>query len=275
MIVLPVGDDTRSRPLAPTVDVVDLTEPSGETDEDLVRCLRHASFSDDSSKLICFADFDSGSWKALTLSEGLSTKRAVEATHASKIVKLELVDVAQAKRIAELEEACANLKLKKENVTTGYRRLAEKYKRLEEKATAIEREKADAVEAHATQLAEVEEKLAKEMQDYTDYHWDVRHILHELHEVLKASLGEVGARCLPFPVKNALIDDYIDWFEEEVKVVQGVIFVVLAIEGVLNMLQSSSCQELSALLDLATLSDASIVSNVPVEVQKIVGCLVR
>jgi hypothetical protein len=137
MIVLPVGDDTRSRPLAPTVDVVDLTEPSGETDEDLVRCLRHASFSDDSSKLICFADFDSGSWKALTLSEGLSTKRAVEATHASKIVKLELVDVAQAKRIAELEEACANLKPKKENVTTGYRRLAEKYKRLEEKATAL------------------------------------------------------------------------------------------------------------------------------------------
>jgi hypothetical protein len=35
------------------------------------------------------------------------------------------------------------------------------------------------------------------------------------------------------------------------------------------MLHSSSCQELSALCELAALSDASIIENVPVEVQKI------
>jgi hypothetical protein len=39
--------------------------------------------------------------------------------------------------------------------------------------------------------------------------------------VMKASLRKVGVHCLPFPTKNALIDDYIGWFEEEVKVVPG------------------------------------------------------
>jgi hypothetical protein len=41
--------------------------------------------------------------------------------------------------------------------------------------------------------------------------------------VLKASFGEVGAHCLLFPAKNAPTDDYIGWFEEEVKVVLGVV----------------------------------------------------
>jgi hypothetical protein len=49
MIVLPVGGDARSRPLAPTNNVIDLNEPSGETDEDLMRCLGCVSFTDASS----------------------------------------------------------------------------------------------------------------------------------------------------------------------------------------------------------------------------------
>jgi hypothetical protein len=65
--------------------------------------------------------------------------------------------------------------------------------------------------------------------------------------VLKASFVEVGAHCHPFPAKNAPVEDYISWFEEEVKTVLGVVwqlndnFVVLAIEGVLTMLHSSGC----------------------------------
>jgi hypothetical protein len=202
MIVLPVGDDAHSRPLAPTGDVVDLSEPSGETDEDLVRYLHRISFTDASSKLICLADFDPRSWQALALSEGLAAKRAVDTAQTSKIVELKSVAAAQAKKTAELEEVYSNLKLMKENMIASYRRLTEKYKRLEEKANSIECEKADAAEAHTTQLAEVEEKLVKETRDYTDYHWDVRHSFHEFHEVLKASLGELGACCLPFPTKN-------------------------------------------------------------------------
>jgi chromosome segregation ATPase len=73
----------------------------------------------------------------------------------------------QAQRIAELEEAYTSLKFEKENVTTSYRNLSEKYKRLEEKA---EPKKAEATEVRVSQL---EDQLAKETHDYTDYRWDV------------------------------------------------------------------------------------------------------
>jgi hypothetical protein len=67
-----------------------------------------------------------------------------------------------------------------------------------------------------SQMGEVEEKLAKEFQDYTDYRLSVGHGLHELHKVLKAWFGEVGVCCLPFAARNAPVDDYISWFEDEV-----------------------------------------------------------
>jgi hypothetical protein len=61
-----------------------------------------------------------------------------------------------------------NLKLEKENVTTGYRRLASKYKKLEAKVNVLEREKTDIAETdiaevNVGELNEIEEKLAKEM----------------------------------------------------------------------------------------------------------------
>jgi hypothetical protein len=98
--------------------------------------------------------------------------------------------------------------------------------------------------------------------------------------VLKASFGEVGACCLPFLTRNSPVEDYINWFEEEVKTVPGVIwqlndnFVVLAIEGILNMLHSSGCQLLPVLCELAASSDASVIENVPAKVQKIAERLV-
>jgi hypothetical protein len=52
-------------------------------------------------------------------------------------------------------------------------------------------------------------------------------------------------------------------------------FVVLAIEGLLNMLHSSGYQELSTPLDLAASSDASVIKYVHGQLQKIVRCLVR
>jgi hypothetical protein len=51
-------------------------------------------------------------------------------------------------------------------------------------------------------------------------------------------------------------------------------FVVLAIEGVLNMLRSSGCRDLSALYQLVNSSDASVVEDVPAEVQKLADRLV-
>jgi hypothetical protein len=98
--------------------------------------------------------------------------------------------------------------------------------------------------------------------------------------MLKASLEEIGACCLPFPTENAPVEDCIGLFEE-LKVVSGVVwqlnnsFVVFTIEGVLNMLHSFGCQELPTLRELAASSDASIIKDIPGEVQKTTGRLVR
>jgi hypothetical protein len=65
---------------------------------------------------------------------------------------------------------------------------------------------------------------------------NIRHRLRNLHEVLVASFGEVNAQCLPFPTRNAPIENFIDWLEEEVKAIPGTVwqlndnFIVLAIE---------------------------------------------
>jgi hypothetical protein len=56
---------------------------------------------------------------------------------------------------------------------------------------------------------------------------------------------------LPFLARNAKVEELIDWVGEEVMAVSDTVwqlndnFVVLAIEGVLNMLQRIGCQDLS------------------------------
>jgi hypothetical protein len=58
------------------------------------------------------------------------------------------METAQAKRIVELEEACANLKLEKENVMAGYQRHADKYNKLEAKANDLEHEETKVTKMH-------------------------------------------------------------------------------------------------------------------------------
>jgi hypothetical protein len=71
------------------------------------------------------------------------------------------------------------------------------------------------------------------------------------------------------------------WFEEEVKSLPEMFahlnqnFVALTLEGVLNMLHGSGCGHLHALHSLATSSGTSVLEDVPMEVQKLAGRLVR
>jgi hypothetical protein len=128
-----------------------------------------------------------------------------------------------------------------------------------------EQKKAELMEAHAVELAEVKEYLEREMQDCKDYHLNIQRHLRGLHEVVASSLGEVKARSLPFLAQNVKVEELIDWVSGVVKAVPdtmlqvNVNFVVLAIEGVLNMLNGAGCQELSHLCGLAPSSDASII----------------
>jgi hypothetical protein len=212
------------------------------------------------------------------LSEDLATKRPADAARADKNTDLELLVNAQALNIAELEAACTNLKLEKENLMTSYWKLLEKHKILVEKA---ELEKAEITEVHAAEVAKINDGLDKETQDYTDYHLNVRHRLRTLHDVVASSFGEVNAWCFPFPARNVKVEDLINWVGEEVKAMPRTLwqlndnFVVVAVEGVLNMLQGTGYPELPQLRELAASSNVSIVEDIPADVQRLAGRLIR
>jgi hypothetical protein len=92
-----------------------------------------------------------------------------------------------------------------------------------------------------------------------------------------SSFNEVQVWCLPFPGKGAKVEEMIEWVVGEVKMVPDTvcqlndIFVVLAIEGVLNMLNIEGCQELSLLRELVASLDTSVKQDVPDDMRKLVG----
>jgi hypothetical protein len=94
-------------------------------------------------------------------------------------------------------------------------------------------------------------------------------------------LGGLGAQCLPYPEKGALIRDIVKWFEGEVKSIPETFTqlnknsVALALAGMLRMLHESGCEHLSMLSSLASSSDTSLLDEIPTEVQKIAGRLVH
>jgi hypothetical protein len=136
-------------------------------------------------------------------------------------------------------------------------------------------------EIHATELARLCGDLDLETHNYMEYRQNVRCQLRELHETVASSFKEIKAQCLPFPGKGTKIEDMINWVAREVKTMLNTIwqlndnFVVLGIKGVLNMLNGEGCQELGHLRDLAASRDATILQDVPKDVQKLVKRIVR
>jgi hypothetical protein len=111
---------------------------------------------------------------------------------------------------------CADFRCKKDKVTDGYRRLAEKYKSLTER---VEHEKAKLAEAHVAEVTKLHEDLDLEAQSYTEYRQTIRRWFRDLHEAVCSSFEEVKAQCLPFSDKGAKVEEMINWVVREVKVV--------------------------------------------------------
>jgi hypothetical protein len=95
--------------------------------------------------------------------------------------------------------------------------------------------------------------------------------------MIASSFDEVKVQCMPFPNRGVAVEEMIDWIAEEIKAVLDTVwrlsdnFVILGIEGVLNMLHGEGCQELGRLHDLATSRDATVLKDVPEDVQKLAG----
>jgi hypothetical protein len=209
--------------------------------------------------------------QAIALSQKRHEERAAESAQAAKNVELE-------EKIAELEVAYADMKTEKDNVTTGYRRLAEKHHAFTAKA---EQEKTELVETHAAELSRLHGDLYLETRSYTEYHQNVCRWLRELHEMVALSFDKVKAQCLPFPNKGAKIEEMIDWVAGEVKPVPDTVwqlndnFAILGIEGIFNMLNGEGCQELGRLHDFAASRNAAVLQDVPEDVRKLAGQIVR
>jgi hypothetical protein len=133
-------------------------------------------------------------------------------------------------------------------VTTSYRRQATKHDAFTEKA---KQEKTKLVEVHVVELAKLHGDLDLETHSYMEYRQTVQHRLRKLHEIVALSFDEVKAQCLSFPGKGVKVEEMIDWVVREVKAVPDTVwwlndnFIVLGIEGVLNMLNGKGCQELN------------------------------
>jgi hypothetical protein len=103
--------------------------------------------------------------------------------------------------------AYANLKHEKDNVTAGYRRPVEKHNAFTAKS---EQEKTELAKTHATELSKLRGHLDLETRNYTEYRQNVLRRLHELHETVASSFGEVKAQCLPFSDKGMKIEEMMD-----------------------------------------------------------------
>jgi hypothetical protein len=95
------------------------------------------------------------------------------------------------------------------------------------------------------------------------------------------SFAEVQVQCLSFFDKGVKVEEMIDWILGEVKAVLDTVwrlndnFAILGIEGVLNMLNNQGCQELERLHELATSRDAAVMEDVPEDVRKLAGWIMR
>jgi hypothetical protein len=201
--------------------VPSLDLPLENLDEDLDYYLHHVRFI-----LLLHFDvvvlilIDYSISQALGLSGKQPENRATESVQMAKIAKLEVVMRSQADQIIELEAACPALKREKDKVTDVYLRLSEKHKALVERA---EQGKTRLAEAHAFKLTKLHGNLDLEICNYTEYHHTMRRRLHELHEAVASSFGEVKAQCLSFPDKGAKVEEMIDRVVGEVKVVLDIV----------------------------------------------------
>jgi hypothetical protein len=110
--------------------------------------------------------------------------------------------------------------------------------------------------------------LDLETRSYTEYHQSVGRWLHKLHETMVSLFNEIQVRCLPFPSRGVKMEEMFEWVGEEVKTMLDIVwqlndyFIILVVEGVLNMLNNEGCQELGRLRELAASNDAAVLQDV-------------
>jgi hypothetical protein len=116
---------------------------------------------------------------------------------------------------------------------------------------------------------------------FQDYHVHHCKKLCDLQFNLEKVVSEFGAGCLPYPGKNSTISNIIGWFDNELKALSATIvkanknFVCYAIVAILRMLYHNSCEHIEVLQSIMALCDLSILEDLPEELTKLTGHLVK
>jgi hypothetical protein len=209
--------------------------------------------------------------QALALSGDRATKRALEVAYSAHVPKL---DKANAELRAELEQARLKIAEAEESQNSGYTRLEDECEALRNAAEALKREKAEAETAHGTEVTAIHKR-------FENYHVHHRRKLHDLRFHLEKAVDEFGAGCLPYPGKNSTIGSTIVWFDNEIEVLPATVakenkfFVCYAVVGILWMLYDNSCDHIEGLQSIMATCDASILYDLPEELSKLTGRLVK
>lgn len=94
-------------------------------------------------------------------------------------------------------------------------------------------------------------------------------------------MREFGASCLPYSGKGITIGEIIGWFDKEIKYLPATFvkenknFMCYAIVGVLRMLYDNGCDNVEGLQKIMASCDATILENLPEELTKLTGHVVK
>jgi hypothetical protein len=106
--------------------------------------------------------------------------------------------------------------------------------------------------------------------------------LRELRINLEKAMNEIGERCLPHPGKGSAIGEIVELFDKEIQALSGVItkanknFLCYCLSRVLRMLyENVDCDHLDGLEAIMNSYDASLLNDIPDEIAKLSGRIVR
>jgi hypothetical protein len=131
-------------------------------------------------------------------------------------------------------------------------------------------------------VADREADLAGEQKSFRDYSVGHNRKLHDLHVELEGAMNQIGARCLLYPKKGSTISEITVWFTEEIQALPNAIakanknFLVYCLVGILKMLQEhAQCSHMDGLETNMAVCDASIIDEVPDDIEKLSARIVK
>jgi hypothetical protein len=176
--------------------------------------------------------------------------------------------------LAELEQthlALAEAKATRNSLSVNHGKMEEECAGSHVAVDTLGREKVGAVAAHEA-----------EHKKFQDYHIHHHKKLRELRVHLEKAVNEIGMRCLPYPGKKGAISEIVEWFDKEIRALPGVIakanknFLCYCLVGVLKMLyENVNCAQLEGLEAIMNSCDAPILDDIPEEIAKLSGRIVK